>query len=394
MGGPDGRAKHRGSHPDAHGFPADLYLEGSDQHRGWFHSSLLVSCMLNGVPPYKALLTHGFAVDGEGKKMSKSKGNVVAPQKVSDTLGADILRLWVAATDYSGDLTISDEILKRNVESYRRIRNTLRFLIANTSDFTAKDAPRHDELFEIDRYALARVAKLIGEVAADYDRYEFHLVVQKVTTYCSEDLGGFYLDALKDRLYTTAPTSRARRSAQAALAAIRDALLLLLAPGAFVHERGGLARRASRRHDDLHAHVEGRGAYGPRRRCADREMGRDPVGACRGAQGDRVGAPVRPHRQLAAGRGDDLGARARLRRAGVARRRPALRDDHVGRARRARRRARDRGQSVGRRESASAAGTGAATSEAIRSTRRCAVAASPTCSAPANPGRTPEVQAR
>jgi len=230
MGGPDGRAKHRGSHPDAHGFPADLYLEGSDQHRGWFHSSLLISCMLNGVPPYKALLTHGFAVDGEGKKMSKSKGNVVAPQKVSDTLGADILRLWVAATDYSTDLTISDEILKRNVESYRRIRNTLRFLIANTSDFTAKDAPRPDELFEIDRYALARLAKLAEDVAGDYDRYEFHLVVQKVTSYCSEDLGGFYLDALKDRLYTTAPSSRARRSAQAALAAIRDALLLLLAP--------------------------------------------------------------------------------------------------------------------------------------------------------------------
>jgi isoleucyl-tRNA synthetase len=230
MGGPDGRAKHRGSHPDAHDFPADLYLEGSDQHRGWFHSSLLVSCMLNGVPPYKALLTHGFAVDGEGKKMSKSKGNVVAPQKVSDTLGADILRLWVAATDYSGDLTISDEILKRNVESYRRIRNTLRFLIANTSDYAADDAPPMGELFEIDRYALARLAKLVDEVASDYDRYEFHLVVQKVTTYCSEDLGGFYLDALKDRLYTTAPASRARRSAQAALAAIRDALLLLLAP--------------------------------------------------------------------------------------------------------------------------------------------------------------------
>jgi len=186
--------------------------------------------MLNGVPPYKALLTHGFAVAGEGKKMSKSKGNVVAPQKVSDTLGADILRLWVAATDYSTDLTISDEILKRNVESYRRIRNTLRFLIANSSDFTAKDAPRPGELFEIDRYALARLAKLVDDVAGDYDRYEFHLVVQKVTSYCSEDLGGFYLDALKDRLYTTAPSSRARRSAQAALAAIRDALLLLLAP--------------------------------------------------------------------------------------------------------------------------------------------------------------------
>ncbi|MEO8485615.1 MAG: isoleucine--tRNA ligase [Betaproteobacteria bacterium] len=230
MGGPGGRATHHGSHPDATGFPADLYLEGSDQHRGWFHSSLLVSCMLNGVPPYKALLTHGFAVDGEGKKMSKSKGNVVAPQKVSDSLGADILRLWVAATDYSGDLNISDEILKRTVEGYRRIRNTLRFLIANTADHSAADAVPVDSLLEIDRYALARLATLVEDVARDYERYEFHLVVQKLTTYCSEDLGGFYLDVLKDRLYTTPASSAGRRSAQTALAAIRDALLLLLAP--------------------------------------------------------------------------------------------------------------------------------------------------------------------
>ena len=230
MGGPGGRDERHGSHHAETGFPADLYLEGSDQHRGWFHSSLLVSCMLNGTPPYKALLTHGFAVDGEGKKMSKSKGNVVAPQKVSDTLGADILRLWVAATDYSGDLNISDEILKRNVESYRRIRNTLRFLLANTTDFDAKDAVAADRLFDVDRYALARLAALMDDVAADYDRYEFHLVVQKLTTYCSEDLGGFYLDVLKDRLYTTAADGLPRRSAQTALAAIRDALLLLLSP--------------------------------------------------------------------------------------------------------------------------------------------------------------------
>jgi isoleucyl-tRNA synthetase len=230
MGGPEGRTRLLGSHAGDTGFPADLYLEGSDQHRGWFHSSLLVSCMLNGVPPYRGLLTHGFVVDGEGKKMSKSKGNVVAPQKVSDTLGADILRLWVAATDYSGDLNISDEILKRNVEGYRRIRNTLRFLLANTSDFTATDAIPVAKLFEVDRYALARLAALAEDVARDYDRYEFHLVVQKLTTYCSEDLGGFYLDVLKDRLYTTAAASPARRSAQTALASIRDALLMLLAP--------------------------------------------------------------------------------------------------------------------------------------------------------------------
>jgi isoleucyl-tRNA synthetase len=231
MGGPQGRVTHAGSHPDATAFPADLYLEGSDQHRGWFHSSLLSSCMLNGVPPYKALLTHGFAVDGEGRKMSKSKGNVVVPQKVSSTLGAEILRLWTAATDYSGELSISDEILKRVVESYRRIRNTLRFLLANTADFDpTKDAVPLDELLEIDRYALAAARVLADAVEDDYARYEFHTVVQRLQTYCSEDLGGFYLDVLKDRLYTTGARSAARRSAQTALAAIRDLLLKLMAP--------------------------------------------------------------------------------------------------------------------------------------------------------------------
>ncbi|MFO1305696.1 MAG: isoleucine--tRNA ligase [Burkholderiales bacterium] len=231
MGGPDARKTRLGSHAQWTEFPADLYLEGSDQHRGWFHSSLLESCMVNGVPPYKALLTHGFVVDGEGRKMSKSKGNVVSPQKVSDTLGAEILRLWVAATDYSGELNISDEILKRVVESYRRIRNTLRFLLANTSDFDpAQHAIPVAELFEIDRVALAQAQMMATAVEADYGRYEFHLVVQRLSTYCSEDLGGFYLDVLKDRLYTTAKDSRARRSAQTALALIRDALLKLMAP--------------------------------------------------------------------------------------------------------------------------------------------------------------------
>jgi isoleucyl-tRNA synthetase len=187
--------------------------------------------MLNGRPPYAALLTHGFTVDGEGKKMSKSKGNVVAPQKVSESLGAEVLRLWVGATDYSGDLSISDEILKRVVESYRRLRNTLRFLMANTSDFdAAKHAIPVAQLVEIDRYALARLAALTRDAVADYDRYEFHLVVQRLTTYASEELGGFYLDVLKDRLYTTARDSAARRSAQTAVAIIRDALLKLLAP--------------------------------------------------------------------------------------------------------------------------------------------------------------------
>ncbi len=231
LGGPDGRRTRMGSHSQDTGFPADLYLEGSDQHRGWFHSSLLESCMVNGVPPYRALLTHGFAVDGEGKKMSKSKGNVVAPQKICDSLGAEILRLWVAATDYSGELSISDEILKRVVESYRRIRNTLRFLLANTVDFdAARDAVPVAELFEIDRVALAQAQMMAIAVEADYGRYEFHLVVQRLQTYCSEDLGGFYLDVLKDRLYTAAADSPARRSAQTALALIRDALLKLMAP--------------------------------------------------------------------------------------------------------------------------------------------------------------------
>jgi isoleucyl-tRNA synthetase len=231
MGGPEGRKTGAGSRPLDTGFPADLYLEGSDQHRGWFHSSLLVSCMLNGVPPYKALLTHGFVVDGDGHKMSKSKGNVVAPQKIADTLGAEILRLWVGATDFSGDMAIGDEILKRVVESYRRIRNTLRFLLANTANFEpSRHAIPVGELFEIDRYALLQARALSTAVANDYANYDFHFVVQRLATYCSEELGGFYLDILKDRLYTTALDGRARRSAQTALALIRDALLKMMAP--------------------------------------------------------------------------------------------------------------------------------------------------------------------
>jgi isoleucyl-tRNA synthetase len=213
------------------GFPADLYLEGSDQHRGWFHSSLLTSSMLNGRAPYEALLTHGFVVDGAGMKMSKSKGNVVAPQNVSSTYGAEILRLWVAATDYSGELSISDEILKRVVESYRRIRNTLRFLMANTVDFDpATDAVPLAELFELDRYALAVANGYFGSISDDYAKYEFHPIVQLLQNFCSEDLGGFYLDILKDRLYTAAQKSRARRSAQTALALIRDEMLKFVAP--------------------------------------------------------------------------------------------------------------------------------------------------------------------
>jgi isoleucyl-tRNA synthetase len=221
----------RGSHAAQSHFPADLYLEGSDQHRGWFHSSLLTSSMLNGCAPYKALLTHGFVVDGEGKKMSKSLGNTLAPQKISDTLGADILRLWVASTDYSGELAISDEILKRVTEAYRRIRNTLRFLLANTSDFDPlNDLVAPADLSEIDRYAVARMAALQAEILAHYKIFEFHPVVSKLQMYCSEDLGGFYLDILKDRLYTCGTKSAARRSAQTAIWHITQALLPLMAP--------------------------------------------------------------------------------------------------------------------------------------------------------------------
>jgi isoleucyl-tRNA synthetase len=254
MGGPEGRARRAGSHYADTEFPADLYLEGSDQHRGWFHSSLLVSCMLNGVPPYKGLLTHGFVVDGEGRKMSKSLGNVIAPQQVSDSLGAEILRLWVGATDYSGELFISNEILKRVVESYRRIRNTLRFLLANLSDFDpARDALPVGEWVEIDRYAVALAARFQAELVAHYDRYEFHLVTQKLQAFCSEDLGAFYLDVLKDRLYTCRADSPPRRSAQSALWHVTTSLLRLMAPIlSFTAEEawGVFAGRAEKGADD------------------------------------------------------------------------------------------------------------------------------------------------
>jgi isoleucyl-tRNA synthetase len=221
----------RGSHAAESHFPAEMYLEGSDQHRGWFHSSLLTSCMMNGVPPYRSLLTHGFVVDGQGRKMSKSLGNVIAPQKVADTLGAEIIRLWVTSTDYSGELSLSDEILKRVVEGYRRLRNTLRFLLANVSDFAPqRDMLPVEEWMEIDRYALAMMRQVSAKSLADYDRYEYHPIVARLQTFASEDLGAFWLDILKDRLYTTQPHSKARRSAQSALYLVTDALLKLMAP--------------------------------------------------------------------------------------------------------------------------------------------------------------------
>jgi isoleucyl-tRNA synthetase len=221
----------RHSHAAASSFPADMYLEGSDQHRGGFHSSLLTACMLDGQAPYRSLLTHGFVVAGDGRKMSKSLGNVMAPQKISGTLGAEILRLWVASTDYSGELSISDEILKRVVETYRRIRNTLRFLLANTSDFDpARDALPLERMLEVDRYALAMTARMQEQAAADYARYQFHLVAQRLLAFCAEDLGAFYLDVLKDRLYTSGAGAPARRSAQTALWHVTHALVRLMAP--------------------------------------------------------------------------------------------------------------------------------------------------------------------
>ncbi len=221
----------RGSHAQVSAFPADLYLEGSDQHRGWFHSSLLTSSMLNGCAPYRALLTHGFVVDGQGRKMSKSLGNGIEPQEIYDKMGAEILRLWVASTDYSGELALSDEILKRVVEAYRRIRNTLRFLLANVADFDpARDAVPVDEMFEIDRYALVLAHRWQKQCEEDFARFEFHPVVARLQTFCSEDLGAFYLDILKDRLYTTGATSHARRSAQTAIHHITSALLRIMAP--------------------------------------------------------------------------------------------------------------------------------------------------------------------
>jgi isoleucyl-tRNA synthetase len=230
----------QGSHPHTSSVPghaaqtpaeADLYLEGHDQHRGWFHSSLLVSCAIQDRAPYRALLTHGFTVDAQGRKMSKSQGNGVDPMQVSQKLGAEIVRLWVASSDYSGDIAGDDKILARVVDSYRRIRNTLRFMLANTSDFRPKqDAVPLAELIEIDRYALAYAGELQASILEHYTRYEFHPIVAKLQIFCSEALGGFYLDILKDRLYTTQPKSHARRSAQTALWHLTDVLLRLMAP--------------------------------------------------------------------------------------------------------------------------------------------------------------------
>jgi isoleucyl-tRNA synthetase len=211
--------------------PVDLYLEGSDQHRGWFHSSLLMSEALYERAPYRGVLTHGFTVDEKGRKQSKSLGNVVAPQKVMSTLGADVLRLWVSATDYANEMSVSDEILKRMADSYRRIRNTARYLLGNLHGFDPKrDAVAPAELLALDRWALARTNALQAEIIEAYRRYAFHLIYQKVHNFCTVDLGGFYLDVLKDRLYTTQTEGRARRSAQTVMHHIAESMVRWLAP--------------------------------------------------------------------------------------------------------------------------------------------------------------------
>ncbi len=223
----------RGSHPMGHeqGPRADLYLEGSDQHRGWFHSSLLTGCAIDGHAPYRGLLTHGFTVDENGRKMSKSLGNVIAPQEITDSMGADILRLWVAATDYSGEMAVSKQILQRSADAYRRIRNTARFLLSNLNGFDpAKDLLAAEDMLALDRWAVDRALLLQREIKEAFDSYRFWVVYQKVHNFCVQELGGFYLDIIKDRQYTTAADSVARRSCQSAMYHIGEALVRWIAP--------------------------------------------------------------------------------------------------------------------------------------------------------------------
>ena len=211
--------------------PADMYLEGSDQHRGWFQSSLLTGVAIDGVAPYKAVLTHGFTVDSDGRKMSKSIGNIISPKSVMNNLGADILRLWVAATDYRGELSVSDEIFKRTADSYRRIRNTARFLLSNLDGFDpTTDTLDFDDMLSLDRWAVDRAATLQQELAQAYEGCHFHQIYQKLHNFCANDLGGFYLDVIKDRQYTMQADSLARRSAQTAMYHIGEALVRWIAP--------------------------------------------------------------------------------------------------------------------------------------------------------------------
>ncbi len=217
--------------PEFNGHEPDLYLEGSDQHRGWFMSSLMISTAMKGKAPYKQVLTHGFTVDGQGRKMSKSIGNTIAPQDVMNKLGGDILRLWVASTDYTGEIAVSDEILKRAADSYRRIRNTARFLLANLNGFDpALHSVAPEEMVVLDRWAVGRAKAAQEEIIAAYEAYDFHGVVQRLMQFCSIEMGSFYLDIIKDRQYTAKSDSVARRSCQTALYHICEALVRWMAP--------------------------------------------------------------------------------------------------------------------------------------------------------------------
>ncbi|MBD8158512.1 isoleucine--tRNA ligase [Pantoea agglomerans] len=217
--------------PEFSGHAPDLYLEGSDQHRGWFMSSLMISTAMKGKAPYRQVLTHGFTVDGQGRKMSKSIGNTVAPQDVMNKLGADILRLWVASTDYSGEMAVSDEILKRSADAYRRIRNTARFLLANLSGFNpATDLVKPEEMVVVDRWAVGRAQAAQADIVASYENYDFHEVIQRLMQFCSIEMGSFYLDIIKDRQYTAKCDGLARRSCQTALWHIVEALVRWMAP--------------------------------------------------------------------------------------------------------------------------------------------------------------------
>ena len=209
---------------------ADLYLEGSDQHRGWFQSSLLSSIAMNNCAPYKTVLTHGFVVDEQGRKQSKSLGNVVSPQKVWDSLGADILRLWVASTDFRSEMVASDEILKRTSDQYRRIRNTFRFILGNLNDFSDKNRIKFEDQVELDKWVINETKILQKEVIGLYESYSYHKAIQKIHNFCVNELGGIYLDIVKDRLYTCKNNSLARRSCQTSLDFILNILVRLIAP--------------------------------------------------------------------------------------------------------------------------------------------------------------------
>jgi isoleucyl-tRNA synthetase len=217
--------------PEFGGHNSDMYLEGSDQHRGWFMSSLMIATAMKGKAPYRQVLTHGFTVDGQGRKMSKSIGNTISPQGVINKLGGDILRLWVASTDYTGEIAVSDEILQRSADSYRRIRNTARFLLANLNGFDpALHQVKPEQMVIVDRWAVGRAQAAQAEIMAAYENYDFHLVVQRLMQFCSVEMGSFYLDIIKDRQYTAKSDGIARRSCQSALFHIAEALVRWMAP--------------------------------------------------------------------------------------------------------------------------------------------------------------------